>query len=105
MKLSPALLAAVSAAPEGKGFVGPSSLFDGEKSPWPIASCKKSQACWSSNIKKKPGWENSDVKFLMCDPVIAKCVCKTGYMDANDDPYDGCEKRISDEAMCPYGKG
>ena len=76
----------------GRGYAGPSSLLTGQNY-WPITSCVKHSHCWASNISKVPGWETRDVKFLMCDVESGTCICKTGYMDADDDRYNGCETK------------
>ena len=58
--------------------------------------------CWVSNIRKIPGWETTDVKFLQCNIETGTCICKTGYMDADDDRYNGCETKIN-QGKCPLG--
>ena len=30
----------------------------------------------------------------MCDIETGTCMCKTGYMDADDDRYNGCETKV-----------
>ena len=76
-----------------RGFAGPSSLLYGE-SYWPVTGCTRHQNCWSSNVARQEGWEDYDVKFLMCDIETGTCMCKTGYMDADDDRYNGCETKV-----------
>ena len=113
MKISAALLAsAANANPTTqtnsstsgrgvRGFMGPSSQF--EENPLPINDCQSNKDCWSSKIAKKKGWEDSDVKNLMCDKESGNCICKFNYMDANDDlKADGCESKISED-QCAYG--
>ena len=115
MKISAALLAsAANANPAGqaassssssergvRGFMGPSTNF--EENPIPIKDCESNKDCWSSKIAKKKGWEDSDVKNLMCDKDSGECICKVNFMDANDDlKKDGCEQQINEED-CPYG--
>ena len=59
---------------------------------WPF-ECTSSRQCWSSAVSKYEGWENYDVKFLACDIESGFCKCKQGYMDADDDRYNGCETK------------
>ena len=35
------------------------------------------------------------MKFLACDIESGLCKCKQGYMDADDDRYNGCETKDS----------
>ena len=30
----------------------------------------------------------------MCNVQTGTCICKTGYMDADDDRYNGCETKV-----------
>ena len=80
----------------GRGYAGPSSLiYDGGlKDYWPVTGCTKHSQCWASNVVKYSGWETYDVKFLMCNVETGTCICKTGYMDADDDRYNGCETKV-----------
>ena len=78
---------------EGRGFAGPNSLQYGDEY-WPF-ECTSSRQCWSSAISKYEGWEEYDVKFLACDIESGLCKCKQGYMDADDDRYNGCETKDS----------
>ena len=51
-------------------------------------------------------WPGSSVKNLQCDLTVEDpgwCKCKSGYMDADDDPKTGCELVI-EESVCAYGK-
>ena len=101
MKISAALLAsAANANPTTqtnsstsgrgvRGFMGPSSQF--EENPLPINDCQSNKDCWSSKIAKKKGWEDSDVKNLMCDKESGNCICKFNYMDAASN-YNDCKK-------------
>merc|ERR1711915_192287 len=111
MKISQALIAVAAATPIAqnesesergvRGFAGPSSLLYGE-SYWPVTDCTRHQNCWASKVALHEGWEDYDVKFLMCDIETGTCMCKTGYMDADDDRYNGCETKIN-QGKCPYG--
>ena len=109
----------------GRGYTGPSSVFFNNDY-WPITQagfqndvsisltvfwqktlgnlfeCTKHSDCWASNIRKIPGWETRDVKFLQCNIQTGTCICKTGYMDADDDRYNGCETKIN-QGKCPWG--
>ena len=42
------------------------------------------------------------MKFLSCDIETGTCQCKTGYMDADDNRYNGCELKIN-QGKCPFG--
>ena len=113
-------------AGNGRGYTGPSSVFF-TNDYWPITEagfqndalkfyfdwilentlenlveCTKHSDCWASNIRKVPGWETRDVKFLQCNVETGSCICKTGYMDADDDRYNGCETKIN-QGKCPWG--
>ena len=81
----------------GRGFAGPSSVIydQGLDVYWPVTGCNKHSHCWASNVSRYPGWETYDVKFLMCNVQTGTCICKTGYMDADDDRYNGCETKVS----------
>ena len=81
-----------------RGFAGPSSLLYGE-SYWPVTGCTRHANCWASAVAKEEGWEEYDVKFLMCDIETGTCMCKTGYMDADDDRYNGCETKVLFELL------
>ena len=108
----PAILAATHANPTGqasntegrgvRGFMGPSSAF--EESPFPVRDCKLNKDCWKSRIQKKGGdeWKDQPVNNLACDVDTGFCVCKTRFMDADDNPFTGCEHKI-DEGKCAYG--
>ena len=74
-----------------RGFSGISSQFTDFY--WPIRGCKLDRHCWASSIKKMAGWKQSKVKNLQCQSKTGKCECAKGWMDANDDPIDGCELR------------
>ena len=104
MKFLSILLAGVSAGP-----VGPSALMlvGTEDTWWPVNSCDANSACQAWKIAKKPGWSGSSAKNLRCDTnpdswFFGQCVCKTNFMDANNDPWDGCELGY-DEDVCYFG--
>ena len=67
-----------------------------------LFQCIKHSDCWAANIRKISGWETRDVKFLQCDIKTGTCICKKGYMDADDDRYNGCEAKIN-EGKCSWG--
>ena len=83
---------------DGRGYAGPNSLHH-EEQYWPF-ECTSSRQCWSSAVAKHDGWENYDVKFLACDIQSGFCKCKQGYMDADDDRYNGCETKVRQIPMC-----
>ena len=83
-----------------RGFSGISSQFTDFY--WPIRGCKLDRHCWASSIKKMAGWKQSKARNLQCQAKTGKCECAKGWMDANDDPNDGCELRIR-ENKCPFG--
>ena len=61
-------------------------------SPWPVEGCTKNTKCWATTIAKKfPGWEDSKAVNLMCDLGTGFCVCKPGFVNADQDPFNGCE--------------
>merc|ERR1711911_536866 len=64
-----------------------------EGSPWPVEGCTKNTKCWASQIAKKyEGWEDSSATNLMCDIDTGFCVCKPGFSNADQDPFNGCEE-------------
>ena len=110
----PAILAVAQANPTGqaqasntegrgvRGFMGPSSVFT--ENSYPVKNCKSNKDCWKSKIQKKGGeeWQGQPVDNLACDVETGFCVCKTRFMDADDNPFTGCEQEI-DEGKCAYG--
>ena len=82
------------------GPAGPSSIAD-PAGYWPKA-CRKDAQCWADKFQLLSGWEDSNVIKLMCDTANEYCVCRKGYMDADNDPRTGCELSIS-ENMCYFG--
>ena len=85
---------------DGRGYAGPNSLHH-EEQYWPF-ECTSSRQCWSSAVAKHEGWEDYDVKFLACDIESGFCKCKQGYMDADDDRYNGCETKVRSEFYTSY---
>ena len=83
----------IGSTTDGRGFAGPNSLQYGDQY-WPF-ECTSSSQCWASAVSKYEGWEDYDVKFLACDIESGLCKCKQGYMDADDDRYNGCETKDS----------
>merc|ERR1712062_376362 len=107
MKLSGALLASVATAQGvGRGLFGPSSDGKNPYSEYGI-KCKENKHCWAQamigfDFEDKPnklpqGWRPGN---LECDTENQVCVCKKGFLDENDDPRDGCEMKINDNAKC-----
>ena len=67
-------------------------------------TCTKNQKCWANQFTSH--WPGSSVKNLQCNLDVENpgwCECKSGYMDADDDPKTGCELAI-EESVCAYGK-
>ena len=83
---------------DGRGFAGPDSLILGDEY-WPF-ECTSSRQCWSSAVSKYDGWEDYDVKFLACDIESGFCKCKQGYMDADNDRFNGCETKVYFTNLC-----
>ena len=67
-------------------------------------TCTKNQKCWANQFTSN--WPGSSVKNLQCNLDVENpgwCECKSGFMDADDDPKTGCELTI-EESVCAYGK-
>ena len=90
-RVPPPNQAGIGRTTDGRGFAGPNSLQYGDQY-WPF-ECTKSAHCWSSVVNKHDGWEDYDIKFLACDIQTRLCKCKQGYMDADNDRYNGCETK------------
>lgn len=104
MKLFKVLLGSACAGPVGPGALMTVGL---EETWWPVKTCVQDKACFNWRIGAKPGWEGSDAKNLRCETnenswFFGQCVCKDNSMDANNDPWDGCELSY-DESVCYFG--
>ena len=66
---------------------------------WPVNGCKKDSHCWPAQIRAFAGWRQSSARNLACDGKKGTCKCRLGFMDADDNPMNGCEKSISEKKV------
>ena len=81
----------------------PGHLFYEFEDYWPVTGCQQDKACYDWKIAQKPGWSDTRAVNLRCEIGLGRCVCKTGFMDANEDPRDGCELEINERECGIYG--
>lgn len=79
------------------GLAGPDSWED-PASYW--RSCSRSSDCYSVKFLEK--WPEGRVLYVGCDRKAGYCDCRKGYMDADNDPTNGCERRVQ-EKSCRFG--
>ena len=67
---------------------------------WPV-QCRSDEDCSNSVFQQLEGWNRFDVKGLRCSKG-GYCTCKADRIDADDNPFTGCELKFDNQA-CPLG--